>query len=281
MKVFVTGITGKQGGAVARHLVEHNFSVTGLTRNRESSKAEFLKSQGIYLVQGNLNHPDTYKSHLENQDAIFFAQALQGKQNEIRQGKLFFDSIPGDSKAHIVYSSVLGSDQKTGIPHFESKYELEEYLKNGKFKFTILRPGSFYENHLFPRVAKDIRKGKYISPLNLQTVQQMIGVNDIGKIAVEVMRNSTAYEGKIISLATDEKSIEEVKDIFSKVMGQPMIYKKLPGIIARLFMGKDVAKMFKFFNANDFKILEDIVSLRNEFGIEGDFESWAADHFGK
>ena len=279
--VFVTGITGQQGGAVANHLLEQGYNVIGLTRNASASKAESFKSRGAEIVQGDLNTPDTYASYLSDVDAIFFVQALQGKSKEIEQGKIFLDAIPNSTKAHVVYASVLGSDQNTGIPHFESKFELEGYLKKKNVAYTILRPGAFHENHLFPRVAKDIRKGKYISPLNKTTSQQMIGVDDIGKIAAQVITQRNNYEGKSIDLATGEKSIDAIVDIFAKVLNQPMKYGKLPGIIARLAMGKDVSKMFRFFNKNDFSLVKDIDGLRNEFGIESSFESWVKDHFGK
>ena len=31
---------------------------------------------------------------------------------------------------HLVYSSVANANKNTGIPHFESKYEIEQHIKN-------------------------------------------------------------------------------------------------------------------------------------------------------
>ncbi|MBT8375632.1 MAG: NmrA family NAD(P)-binding protein, partial [Winogradskyella sp.] len=84
---FITGITGNQGSAVARHLLKNNYSVIGLTRNANSDKAQQLKADGITLVEGDLNHPDSYQDKFNKVDSIFLVQALQGKQNEIKQGK--------------------------------------------------------------------------------------------------------------------------------------------------------------------------------------------------
>ena len=125
----------------------------------------------------------------------------------------------------MVYSSVLGSDLDTGVPHFESKFILENYIKSKNLNYSILRPASFYENHLFPRVTNDIMKGKYISPLNKACKQQMIGVDDIGKIAAAVLSNREKYINKTISIATDERQIGEIPQVFSEAINKPVGYK--------------------------------------------------------
>lgn len=178
--IFVTGITGNQGSAVARHLLDNGHEVVGLTRDANSEKAQQLKSQGVNIVEGNLNDPSLFQSEMKKSDAIFFVQSLQGKNSEIQQGKQFIDTITSFGINHLVYASVLGADLNTGIPHFESKYEIENYVKSKNINYTILRPASFYENYLIPQVAKGIKKGKFVSPLNKTCKQQMIGVDDIG-----------------------------------------------------------------------------------------------------
>ena len=278
-KIFITGITGNQGSSVAKHLLSKGHIVIGLTRNNESKKAEELQKNGVTLIQGNLDEPDTYKEHLENTDAIFLVQTLQGKESEILQGKTFIDNIDPNGKSQLVYSSVLGADLNTGVPHFDSKLEIENYLKSKDLNFTILRPASFFENHLMPQVANSIKKGKYVTPLNKGCTQQMIGVDDIGKITAKVISNSPNYKGKTISIATDEWQIGNIPNAFSEVIKKPVKYKKLPGLITRLAMGKDLSKMFKYMNKNDFRVIENIEDVRNEFEIKGNFKSWISENF--
>ncbi|WP_242118316.1 NmrA/HSCARG family protein [Aestuariivivens sediminicola] len=194
--IFVTGITGNQGSAVAKHLLDNGHEVVGLTRDANSEKAQQLKSQGVNIVEGNLDNSSSFQSEMKKSDAIFFVQSLQGKNSEIQQGKQFIDTITSLGINHLVYASVLGADLKTGIPHFDSKYEIEKQIKSSNINYTILRPASFYENYLIPQVAKGIKKGKFVSPLNKTCKQQMIGVDDIGKIAVQVISNPKEYSGK-------------------------------------------------------------------------------------
>ena len=277
--IFITGITGNQGSAVAKHQLEQNNTIFGLTRNANSEKAKQWKAKGITVIEGNINNPDSFQSYLDQADAVYLVQALQPKDKEILQGKQFIDSIKPESDTHLVYASVLGADLNTAVPHFESKFELENYIKSKNLNYTILRPASFYENHLFPRVASDIIKGKYISPLNNLCKQQMIGVDDIGKIASTVISNKEKYNNKTISIATDEWQIGEIPKVFSEAINKPVNYKKLLGFITRLAMGKDLSKMFKYMNQNDFCVINNIQDVRDEFNISGDFKSWIYKNF--
>jgi uncharacterized protein YbjT (DUF2867 family) len=277
--IFVTGITGNQGSAVTRHLLNNGHKIIGLVRDADSVKAQYWKDKGVNIVEGNLDSPDSFQSYLDKAETVYLVQALQRKDKEILQGKLFIDAIKPENDTHLVYSSVLGADLNTGIPHFESKFELENYIKLKNLNYSILRPASFYENHLFPRVVNDIKKGKYISPLNKMCKQQMIGVDDIGKITAAVISNREKYNRKTISIATDELQIGKIPEIFSEAINKPVIFKKLPWFITRLAMGKDLSKMFNYMNQHDFCVINNIQELRDEFNIHGDFRSWVNKNF--
>ena len=277
--IFITGITGNQGSALAKYLLNQDHKLIGLTRNANSEKAKQWEAKGVTLVEGDLDHPDSYQDHLDNADATYLVQTLQRKEIEIKQGEQFINAIDPKNKTHFVYSSVLGADLSTGVPHFESKFVLENHIKSKGLNHTILRPASFYENHLFPQVADGIKKGKIVSPLNKTCTQQMIGVDDIGKIAAKVISNRAQYENKTLSIATDEWLIGELPQAFSEVMNKPVKYKKLPGFITRLAMGKDLYKMFRYMNNNNFKVVDDIDAIKNEFQIKGNLKSWISEHF--
>ncbi len=278
-RIFVTGITGNQGSAVARHLIDSGHKVTGLTRDANSEKAQLWKNQGVNIVEGNLNDSTTYQSEMKKSDAIYFVQSLQRKNSEIQQGKKFIDTVRSNNIKHLVYSSVLGADLNTGIPHFDSKYEIEKYIISSNINYTILRPASFYENYLIPKVANSIKKGKYISPLNKTCKQQMIGVDDIGKIATQVILTLDKYLSRTLSIATDENQIGNLPQLFSEAINKPVQYKKLPGFIVRLAMGNDLHKMFKYMNQNDFCVINNIQDIRDEFSINSDFKSWVNQNF--
>ncbi len=50
--ILITGVTGKQGGAVAKALQGTGFHLRGLTRKPDSEGATALARQGVDVVQG-------------------------------------------------------------------------------------------------------------------------------------------------------------------------------------------------------------------------------------
>ena len=53
--VLITGATGKQGGAVARHLAGKGFKIRAMTRKVDSNAAQTLAAAGAEVVKGDLN----------------------------------------------------------------------------------------------------------------------------------------------------------------------------------------------------------------------------------
>lgn len=279
-KILITGITGQQGGALAHCLLDQKVTIFGLTRNKNSDKSKAFASKGITIIEGDLDNSSSYKSHLDTMDAVFFVQAFeQGKDNEIKQGKQFIDCVKSKGIKHLVYSSVMGADLKTGVPHFESKYVLEKYIKASGLNYTILRPASFNENFLNPEITKRLEKGKLVMPLKKTVTQQYISTDDVGKIAAKVITHPEAYQNKTISIATDERQITEVAKMFGSAMKKEIKYQKLPGLITRLLMGKDLYKMFNYMNQNDFVVVKDIEAVKKEFDGLGNLNQWIIDHF--
>ena len=61
--------------------------------------------------------------------SFFLVQAFeQGAKSEIEQAKKIIDLACDKGVNHLVYSSVMGADLNTGIPHFDSKYVIEKYI---------------------------------------------------------------------------------------------------------------------------------------------------------
>ena len=52
--ILVTGATGRQGGAVIRHLLQRGFKVRALTRDPAKPSARALESKGVEVCQGDM-----------------------------------------------------------------------------------------------------------------------------------------------------------------------------------------------------------------------------------
>lgn len=264
--IFVTGATGKQGGSVARNLVRAGFLVKALTRNPQSPQAQALKTLNIDVVRGDLNYPDSYRTYLTDVYGLFSVQTFAyGVKKEIYQGKSLATLGKENGVQHCVYSSVFAADLHSGVPHLDSKLMIENHLKQLDLPCTIIRPVSFYENFLIPQTKKSILKGKLVTPLDRLTTQQYLAVDDIGKAVTQIFQQPTAYLGKTLPLASEQLTSEDVARTFSQVLGKSVTYQKLPALIVRLFLGKDLYKMFKWFDAKNQFSLKDLDLAHEEF----------------
>jgi uncharacterized protein YbjT (DUF2867 family) len=278
--IFVTGGTGNQGGAVARNLSQQGFIVKVLTRNTNSAKTQNLKNLNIELVQGDLNDAGTYRKYLQDVYGIFSVQTFEsGVKKEISQGITLATLGKEFGVKHFLYSSVVGAQLNTGVPHMDSKFEIENHIRQSGLPFTIIRPTSLYENFLIPQVKKGILKGKLVQPVNRGTIQHYVAAEDIGKAAVKIFQNSHEYLGRTIPLATEQLSTQEVADAFTKVLNKKIEYKKLPVFITRLFLGNGLYKMFKWVNEKSVFTKEDVESTRKEFPNLLSLEKWIEMNF--
>lgn len=278
--IFVTGGTGKQGGAVARSLLHEGFIVTVLTRNPDSAKAQRLKELHIRLVKGDLNNVGTYQEHLRDAYGTFSVQTFEnGVKKEINQGISLATLAKEAGIKHFLYSSVAGANLNSGVPHIDSKFKIENHIRQTGLQYTIIRPTSLYENFLIPQVKKGIIKGELVQPVNRDTIQQYIAAEDIGKAAARIFQNMEIYLGKTIPLASEQLSTQEVADIFSAALNKQIKYKKLPPLITRLFLGKSVYKMFKWIDEKKRFLKEDVELTRKEFPDILSLKSWIEMNF--
>ena len=147
---MITGATGKQGGATARALAGKGFALRAMTRHPESDAAKAIASAtGAELVRGDLNDAASLKDALKGTWGVFAVQNTweAGVEGEEEQGKRIATVAREAGVQHFVYSSVGSAHRKTGIPHFDNKYRVEDTIRGLGFpSHVILRPVFFMEN---------------------------------------------------------------------------------------------------------------------------------------
>ena len=278
--IFVTGATGNQGGAVVRNLLSAGFTVKALVRNPSAEAAKAITQNKVEIIKGNLDDPSSYQHHLEEADGVFCNLSFKdGVEKEIRQG-IDLVTISKEKKVkHFLYSSVIGCDLKTGIPHWESKFTIENHIKSCGIDFTIIRPSSLYENFLLPQVKSRILKGKLVLPTKKITIQQFIGSEDIGRISTTIFSNPAKYASGTFILTAEQMDGEELAAVFSGALGKEIKFQQLPMLIVRLFMGKGLAKMFRWINDNNALFIKNADGLSKEFPGMLSLEEWIKVHF--
>jgi len=164
LTVVVTGATGQQGGAVVKTLIERGHEIRAVTRNIESAKARTLAEAGVTLVRASLEDTAALTKALEGATSLFAMTTPfeGGTEAETRQGISAADAAKA-AGVHLVFNSVGSANRQTGVPHFDSKYEVEKHIARIGVCATILAPVYFMENLYFGR--EQLANGIYAAPL--------------------------------------------------------------------------------------------------------------------
>ena len=223
--IAVVGATGNQGGAVARKLVqEGGWRVRGLSRDLDKPEARALADLGVEMVRADLDDRGSLERAFDGAHGVFSVQNFWqvGFEREIRQGKDVADAARAVGVAHLVYSSVAGAERNSGLPHFESKWQIENYIRDLGLPVTIFRPVFWMDNFSGPNFRPGLREGKLVLALRPETKVQMIALEDIGYFVAHAFGLPQRFIGEAIEIAGDELTMPETAATFSRVMGCPV-----------------------------------------------------------
>ena len=261
--ILITGVTGHQGGAVAQALQNSGFRLRGLTRKPESDRAAALARSGVDLVKGDLDDEATLRPALAGVWGVFGVQnALEaGVKGEEAQGKRLATLAREAGVEHYVYTSVGSAHKRTGVPHFDSKWRIEEAVRGLGFpSHVILRPVFFMENLLAPFTLQGSTLALALGP---GTKLQMIAVDDIGWFGARAFTDAAALNRREIDLAGDAPTMTEVAANLTQALGRPIAFAQTPLEQVRQY-SKDMALMMEWFERVGYNA--DIAGLEREFG---------------
>jgi uncharacterized protein YbjT (DUF2867 family) len=261
LNVLVTGATGKQGGHLVSELLARGHSVRAMTRNPESPAAAALAKRGVTIVKGDFEDEKGLERAVSGVDSVFAMSTpyLGGAQAETREGINIVRAASRVGVKHLVYSSVAGADRASGIPHFDSKFEVEKEIRRSGVPFTIVAPVFFMENFLADWMAPGLAQGSIALALPATRRLQQIAVEDIAQFTALVIERRESFLGKRIDIASDELAPTTATGIISEVAGRPIAYTALPIDAVRKF-NEDQARMFEWFDQVGYDA--DVVGLR-------------------
>jgi uncharacterized protein YbjT (DUF2867 family) len=264
LTVFVTGATGQQGGAVTRALLARGHNVRALTRNPSSDAAKALTKAGVDVREGDFNDPATLTAAATGVDTAFVMGTPfeAGEAAEIRQGIAAIDAVKAAGVGHVIYSSVASADKQTGIPHFDSKYVVEQHLAASGLNYTISAPVWFMDNLFAPWMIGALRNGTIAIALDKAKPLQHVAVEDIGVFVASLAERREAVFGKRFDIAGDELTGEALTKALSEAMGRTFNYFDVPLDMIRQ-QSEDLATMFAWFDKVGYSA--DIDGLRRDF----------------
>jgi uncharacterized protein YbjT (DUF2867 family) len=264
--ILVTGATGKQGGAVARELVRRGFAVRAITRDPSKPAAMALGKLGIEVVRGDLDDVESLRGPVQGAQGVFSVQNFweSGAEREVAQGIALAELAKEVGVEHFVYSSVGSAHRETGLSHFESKWKIEERIRELDLPYTIFRPVFLMDNWENPALRSMILGGKLALPLDPDRELQQLSVNDLGAFVGMAFADRENWLGRELDLAGDEPSMTKTAEIFARVIGRPVTYVQLPWEKYREVAGDEYTEMFRWFELEgydaDIEVLRELYS---------------------
>lgn len=279
--ILVTGATGRQGGAVISALLALPSSpkIHAFTRNPTSPAALALidlSPSRITLVKGTFyDHLSLVAALQSPVSAVFFVtdNAVGGAAKELKQGETMVRALKEVGReVHVVYTSVDGAERRTGVPHFEAKFQIEQMLRAFRPETTVLRPVGFMDQ--FPKrssLQSFFFFGLYEAVLGGKAVQ-WVATHDIGHFASLALTDPTKYSSRTIGIAGDDLSIDQVQDLYASLQGFRPWRMPFPSSVTKVFP-EEIRLGLEWFQGEEvFNV--DIARLRAEYPALLTFRQW-------
>jgi uncharacterized protein YbjT (DUF2867 family) len=220
----ISGITGKVGGEVARHLLANGQSVRAVLRDR--AKAADWAAKGCDIAIADMA------------DAEQLAAAFSGTEGVFILPPSDFDPEPGYPEAkrvidqvtralttarpqRIVCLSTIGAD----APHdnlLTQRTLMERSLNAIDLPVTFLRPGWFMENALWD-VGSARDEGvvrSFLQPAD--KAFPMVATQDVGRIAAELLQQPWSGTRVVELEGPVRVSADDLAQAFAAVLGRPV-----------------------------------------------------------
>ncbi|KAJ7910724.1 NAD(P)-binding protein [Mycena leptocephala] len=158
--VVIVGITGNQGGSVARALIDSDkpYRIRGLTRNAQKPSAKVLTGLGVELVtiSVTVGNEDGVRTAFAGANIVFAVTNFNehfDKEREIAEGKLMVDAALAAGVSLLVWSALesfttLSNGRLSLVAFFDSKAAISEYALASGVPLAIVQPGYYATNIL-------------------------------------------------------------------------------------------------------------------------------------
>lgn len=227
LKVLVAGATGRQGSAVAQWLLANGHDVIALSRNLAHPVAMRLMRRGARLAWTSFDDRTALEEAMNGCDCLFLMTPQSaGSDIEVRYGTTMAEAAAAAGVRHVVFSSMSGAAEATGVPHLDSKHAIERRLAELEIPHTVVAPAFFMESFTEPSQINRFREGRLVLPYPPNRKLQQIAIADIARFVTLVFENPERFIGERIAIAGDELTGIEMAATLARVIGRSLAYQE-------------------------------------------------------
>jgi uncharacterized protein YbjT (DUF2867 family) len=201
---LVMGITGKVGGATAKHLLAQGRKVRALVRHRE--KAANWADQGVELVDGDWNDSAAIERALQGVEGAFvMLPAVWAPSPDFREAKEvtanYVKALTKVAPPRVVALSSMGANRTSGLGMITALSLFEQGFRSLTSPVVFVRAGGFFENFLYGlQAAQSGTLPVFYNPTNRKST--MVATNDIGAQLAKLLTGPAWSGHRVIELGS-------------------------------------------------------------------------------
>ncbi|KAK3294395.1 uncharacterized protein B0H64DRAFT_418312 [Chaetomium fimeti] len=238
--LVIFGATGQQGGSLADFVLSDptlsaRYKVRGITRNPDQPSAAALRARGAEVVQADLDDAASLHRALAGAHSVFITTTTvydaQTKEREVRHGKAAADAAVAAGARCLVYSSEVHPEALSAgrhrVPSFDSRGEVEAYIRALPVRSAFYAPGSFMQNLASLMAPRPVGDGVYAIVNTMpgdRAIPWIDVVADTGRAVGAVLAEPERFAGKQLCVASGLFSFDEVVEKMSRATGKVVKY---------------------------------------------------------
>ncbi len=236
--ILVTGPTGNIGSLLVPELLRRGAAVRALVREseKEGSKIDALRTQGVEIARGDLSRPDTLPAALDGAESVFLLTPVS-QETAAWKGNLIAAARTAAVR-HVVNLSVAGAapDAPFGLGRWH--WEAEQALEASGVAWTHLRPTDLARYGTLGFLSTARGQGAFYSTIGLGRVA-MVDEADVADVAAEVLTHPAEHAGRSYHLTgPDAQTYPQLARQLSIALGKEVRYVNVSPAQAREAMLK-------------------------------------------
>ncbi|EAS30127.1 NmrA family transcriptional regulator [Coccidioides immitis RS] len=230
--IVVFGATGNQGGSVVDAILQDpvlskEFRIRGITRDVTKPAAKALESKGVEVKTANMDSPASVGDAVAGAHTVFLVTSYWESldaETEYNQGKNVATAAKEANVSHLIFSSLYHiMDASAGallhVPHFDTKANIEVYIRELQIPATFVLPGYFMSNFLSTLLKGEDGMYTLMLPITDKAQFPLFDVADTGKYVLTAIKHRDSLLGKQILEAVDYYSPDRIVEEFEQVTG--------------------------------------------------------------